>query len=70
MIFACVYVCVCVYVRGQCFSVLSGCICQLKAFADIQVPIDSVKACGQQRVKEGAEWWRRVREGIEEGQGC
>lgn len=66
VIFACVW--------GQCFSILSGCICQLKAFADIQVPIDSVKACGQQRVKagvrEGAAWGRRVAGGTEEGQGC
>jgi len=36
----CVGVCVwwLVYMLGQCFSILSGCICQLKAFVDIQVP--------------------------------
>lgn len=46
----------------------------MKAFADIQVPIDSVKACGQQRVKGevrgGAAWGRREAGGAEEGLGC
>lgn len=44
--------CVCARVMGQCFSILSGCICQLKAFVDIQVPIDSVKACNVMGVRE------------------